>query len=72
MRSEYYYLTLDPVLIVDWKRKALGVYLPQVGAEVGHQLPVCEGHQPIRGQYSGHVTLHQPIRGQYSGHVILY
>ena len=56
MRSEYYYLTLDPVLIVDWKRKALSVDFPQVGAEVGHQLP--EEHQPIRGQYSGHVTLY--------------
>ena len=64
MRSEYYYLTLDPVLIVDRERKTLGVYLPQVGAEVGHQLPVGEGHQPIRGQYSGHVTLYRPIRDE--------
>ena len=64
MRGKYYYLTLDPVQIVDRKRKALGVDLPEVGAEVGHQLPVREGHHPIRGQYSGHVTLYRPIRDE--------
>ena len=65
MGGKYYYLTLDPVLIVDRERKTLGVDLPQVGAEVGHQLPVGEGHHPIKGQYSGHVTLYLPIRDDH-------
>ena len=45
MRSEsvlkiQFELTLDPVEIIFRHRKALGVDLPQGGAEVSHQLPI--------------------------------
>ena len=45
--------TLDPFEIMDGHWKALSVDLPQVGAEVSHELPVGEEHHLGAGQVQG-------------------